>query len=109
MVLWEAIDPRITNDTLEDVLGIIPMMINDANHLPAWKQFDNHYQHGGGWRPFKGFRLIDKELMELQYPGDPVMKPLVRAKLRDETIYVYPHAWVLIVQPDWSFEICRMD
>jgi hypothetical protein len=45
----------------------------------------------------------------IKYPGDPQNKLLFEAKLRDETIRVYEHAWVAIAQPDGSFEIARMD
>lgn len=45
----------------------------------------------------------------LRYPGDPPMKPIAETKLRDETICVYPYAFVAVIQPGRSFEVSRMD
>ncbi len=47
----------------------------------------------------------------LRYPGDPALFPLAYATLpaTGETIFVYPHAWVCIVQPDGEFTIDRRD
>jgi hypothetical protein len=82
-------------------------MLNDDNPAPAWEQFDRCYQHGGGWDPFVGHTLHANN--SLSYPGDPALYPVARAQLRDELILLYPYAWVAIVQPDRSFEVCRMD
>jgi hypothetical protein len=30
-------------------------------------------------------------------------------ELRDELILIYEHSWVAIIQPDRTFETCRMD
>lgn len=91
-----------------DILGLIPGMLDDGNDLSAAKQLDHAYSHGGGWRPFDGF-VLDKETLGIKYEDDPEMFPLVETKLRDERILFYPYAWVMILQPDNSFEICRMD
>jgi hypothetical protein len=47
--------------------------------------------------------------LELHYPGDPPFKPIAMMVLRDETILIYDYSIVAIVQPDGSFEACRMD
>lgn len=90
-----------------DYLGFIPDMLSEADPRPAREQLDTGYAHGGGWRPFPGFELRPDN--SLKYPGDPAMKPVASAQLRDELILVYPYAWVAIIQPDRVFEICRMD
>lgn len=89
-------------------LGLIPMFVSEADSRPAREQFDENYQHGGGWSPFKG-HSFDPKTFELSYPDDPPLKPIAVATLRDETIIVYDYAFVLILQKDGSFEVCRMD
>lgn len=91
----------------EDYLGYIPGFLSESDTRPAREQFNDGYAHGGGWMPFNGFRMHPNG--NIQYPGDPETKLLAEAKLRDETIRVYEHAWVAIVQPDGSFEVSRMD
>lgn len=90
-----------------DALGFIPMFLSEHDPRPAAEQFNDAYAHGGGWRPFHGFTVLPSG--SLQYPGDPPMRPLAEAKLRDEVIRVYDYAWVSITQPDGSVEISRMD
>lgn len=92
---------------LEDMIGFVSLMLREDDPRPAAKQLDAGYSHGGGWRPFKGHTLGDDN--SLKYPGDPKMKPWAFAKLRDELICVYESAWFAVIQPDRSFEVCRMD
>lgn len=91
---------------LPDVVGFIPNFVDPDSQEPAAKQFDRAYI--GGWRPLRGFKL-NRTNMTLSYPGDPPMRPLAVAVLRGEKIYIYPHAWVLILQPSGAFEVSRMD
>lgn len=90
-----------------DHVGMICEWLSPSNSAPAREQLDQAYRHGGGWQPFKGF-ILGKD-NSLKYPGDPAMKPIAEMRLRDELILQYEHAWVAIVQPDRSFEVCRMD
>ena len=90
---------------LED-LGQIPLWLNENNPLPAAQQLGAAY-HFGGWQPFSGFTL--KEGGILLYPGDPPLKPIALMRLGNELIYQYPHSWVAVIQPDRTFEVCRMD
>lgn len=99
---WTALKPRA-----EDLLGYIPDMISEADPRPAAQQFHAAYAHGGGWDPFKGFAR--GEANQLVYPGDPPIWPVATATLREEQIFVYPYAWVMILQPNGSFEVSRMD
>jgi hypothetical protein len=91
-----------------EALGFIPEFLNDLDPRPAREQFNESYAHGGGWRKFDGFEMDPKD-HGITYPGDPTYMPLASLTLRDETIFIYPHAWVAIVQPDGTYEIARMD
>lgn len=89
-------------------LGSIPMFLSERDEDSAKQQLDKHYSHGGGWNPLEGWTL-DLDSGVISYPGDPPLPPVAKAVLREETIYVYPHAWVAVVQKDGSYEIARMD
>jgi hypothetical protein len=86
--------------------GIIPSFLDTEDPRTAREQFDAHYQ--GGWQPFDGFSF-DKDTGVLSYLGDPPMRPLSAMIFREETIAIFPSAWVLVLQPDDSWEVCRMD
>jgi hypothetical protein len=91
-----------------DLVGFIPEFLWEHDQRPAKEQFNERYAHGGGWQPFEGF-WVGSEDKSLNYPEDPPILPVAKIKFRQETIYVYPHAWVMIVQADGSHEIARMD
>jgi hypothetical protein len=103
MMTWELLHPQVD----ESWLGLLPSMLNEKDPRPAKEQLDAGYRHGGGWQPFAGFKLTNKNM--LMYPGDPPTRPLAQVKLRDELIILFEHAWVAVIQPDRSFEVCRMD
>ena len=84
------------------------MFLDDEDPRPAAEQFSDRYSFGGGWRDFDGF-LLDPDKLTLKYPGDPAYKPLAMMRLREETILIYHHAWVCIVQPDGKYSVSRMD
>ena len=92
--------------TLED-LGRIPGMLDVSNPAPARDQFNANYQHGGGWRPRDKFTLGDDD--SLGYPGDEPLHPLAEITFRDERVLIYESNFVAVIQPDRSFEVCRMD
>lgn len=104
MLKFTALHPECSPYTL----GFIPMFLHENDPRSAKEQLDANYRLGGGWSSFKGFKL-NKETMAITYPGDPAHYPIAVGTLRDEKIYVYPYVWVLILQPDGSFEISRMD
>lgn len=99
----KPLHPRVTADHI----GMIPFWLDESNPEPARNQLNENYGHGGGWRPFNGFTLQPDN--SIVYPGDPAHKPIAEMRLREERILMYEHAWVAIIQPDRSFEICRMD
>lgn len=105
---WKLYHP----DATPDHLGIIPAFLSESDPRPAREQFDENYAHGGGWRPMEGWTLEDGPAFdppEIQYSGDPLYKAFAGTQLRDERIYIFPYAWVCIIQPDGSFEVSRMD
>lgn len=102
MIRFEFLDPRMTYEHL----GLIPFFLDVNDPRPAKEQIHHNYAHGGGWRPFDKFRVSQGRLL---YPGDPPMKALARAKLRDELVVYYDCSWVAIFQPDGSYEVARVD
>jgi hypothetical protein len=108
------ISVQYLNDGGPEQVGVIPLWLNPLNPKSAKEQIDDAYQHGGGWDNFNAdgtdhskFELLDNN--NLHYKGDPALQPRAKMQLRDETIYVYDHAWVAIVQLDRSFEVSRID
>ncbi len=100
MIEFKLCHPKATFQ----MLGFLPEFWDERDPRPAKEQANENYV--AGWHPFTGFKM---EAGGLKYPGDPLMHLLAEARLRDETIKVYEHAWVAIVQKDGSFETCRMD
>lgn len=88
------------------VWGFIPNFLSNSNPAPVREQFAQNYI--SGWSPFVGFKL-DPKSMRLTYPGDPAMLPRSMMRFRTERIYIYPFSWVLVMQDDDTWEICRMD
>lgn len=90
-----------------DLLGFLPMFLDERDPRSAREQIDANYAHGGGWHPLAGFKMLDDN--SIQYPDDPPYEVLATATLRDEKLYFYNHEWLAVVQPDGSFEVNRMD
>lgn len=97
--------------TRMEYAGLLPTFLSERDPRPAKEQLHTAYAHGGGWRPFRGFRFhqLHPGSAQLLYPGDPPMREISRAKLRNETIILFQADWVAIVQSDGSFEVARMD
>ena len=97
-----------------DMLGFIPTFLSSEDPRPAAQQIDSNYGHGGGWRAFPGFTLLEDG--NLKYPGDPptcmlykTMLPSIEGKREEEFIFFYQHSWLRIAQPSGSWEVCRLD
>jgi hypothetical protein len=103
IIVPRGIDPAVA----AEAIGIIPYWLDDQDPRPAAEQLDQHYAHGGGWQPFDGFKL--QKDGSIKYPGDPALKPIGAVGFRKELILFFPFAWVMILQKDGTFEICRMD
>jgi hypothetical protein len=86
--------------------GYIPTFLDTNDPRPAVEQIDANYV--GGWSDFKGFDF-DYDSLTLHYKGDPPIRPLSALLFRREMLLLYPHAWVLILQPDRSWQIARLD
>lgn len=91
--------------------GIILTFLHEDDPRPAREQFNAHYI--SGWHPFDGFTMLDPKNFVIQYEGkdgkDPPLSPFGAAVFRMERLLIYPSAWVVIVQPDDSWEVARMD
>ena len=109
MIQFTPLDPRVTPDHL----GLIPYFLFEDVDLPAREQFDNNYQHGGGWNPMEGWTLNSDLTLQYGDPdeegADPPLSPYAKTMFGDELIVIYPYAWVVIQQLDGSFEVARMD
>jgi hypothetical protein len=103
MIAIKFLHPSVTAGNV----GEIPCWLSADDPRPAATQLDGCYSHGGGWEPFVGFRL--REDNSLKYPGDRPLQPIAEMRLRDELILIYEHSWVVVIQPDRTFEACRMD
>lgn len=101
-----VIDMRGNKAPPHVVWGYIPTFLSLDDPRTAREQFNEHYI--SGWQPFKGF-TFNKDTLSLKYPGDPAYKPVSEMQFRDERIILYPHAWVLVLQKDGTWEVCRMD
>lgn len=100
----EALIPHLTMDDVGD----IPFWLDCDDPRPASEQLNEHYQHGGGWDPFKGYVLGSDD--SLNYPDDPPLLPIAEIIWgRAERVLIYRYGWVAIIQPDRSFEVSRMD
>ena len=95
-------------------LGLIPEIIRAEDTRGVVEQVNANYAHGGGWSPFHGIGVskwrLNKETMNLQYPGDPTMHAQWKAAINpDETVFIYDSGWVLLLAASGTFEISRMD
>lgn len=106
---WTIFEPHYSSF---DVLGYIQYFLSESDPRPAKEQFNERYIYGG-FDPFQGFTLkfdpANPSGATLRYPGDPPVKARASCKLRDETIILFRHDWVAIVQKDGSYEVARMD
>lgn len=89
-------------------VGEIPYWLDEANPKTAAEQLNDGYAFGG-WQPFGAGVVRLNADNSFSYPGDPPQHPIAEMHLRDELILMYQHSWVAVVQPDRSFELCRMD
>ncbi len=87
-------------------LGYLPSFLSKDDPRPAKEQINANYC--GGWLPLDGCELLYEDLT-LTYPGDPPLNPIAGTNLRHELIIVYPNDIVMIIQPDHSFEVARID
>lgn len=103
-----TIQIAILDDNVDifNAVGFIPSFLDNDDPRPAREQFHEGYAHGGGWRSMKGFT---RDGMTLTYPGDPPFMPIAAIPFRNETVLIYRHGIVAIIQQDGSFEVSRLD
>lgn len=105
-LVWTMLHPKMTLAKLGEILG----WLDSNDPRPAREQLDEGYKFAGGWRPMKHDGLKLTKSNAILYPGDPPYQPLAFTMLREEMIvFYYPGEFVAIIQPDRSFEFCRMD
>jgi hypothetical protein len=104
-MIYAVLDARFQLDDL----GYLPSFLDEDDPDDARTQLDKNYQHGGGYRPQPQWKILDMGSMTIQYPGDPALHPLAVTTLRQELIFFFPHAYVLILQPNGDFVCARMD
>ena len=92
-------------------LGLIPDFLSEFDARPAAEQINANYQHGGGWRPISGWGYLplSHSIVYGSNEDHEVYEPVAWTSLRQEYIFLYPSAWMCIVQPDGSFEVARVD
>ncbi len=91
-----------------DLIGLIPTFIDESDPRPTREQLNENYAHGGGWRPMKGWKMCLPD-HAIYYPGDPELLPVAKIEFREDALFIYPHAWVMLVAADGTHEIARMD
>lgn len=90
-------------------LGLIPFFLSERDPRPVVEQINANYKHGG-WHSMRHMKwFLDFTNMRLRYPGDPSMLPLASVDLGEEQVYIYPHAWVVVIQGDMTWDIARID
>jgi hypothetical protein len=104
IVQWEMLHKGMTLEHL----GLLVDWLDDEDPRKAAEQMDSRYQFGGFSRhPITGFRAEREKC--LKYPGDPLLRPLAKAQLRDEVVMFYDCAVVAVWQPDGTFVAARFD
>ena len=103
VVVIKLLHPKVEAEHL----GLLPYWLNTNDERPAKEQLHEGYSNAGGWQPFKGFELLEDD--SLEYPDDPPLHPIAEIEIHKERVLIYDHSWVAIIQPDRSFEVCRMD
>lgn len=89
-----------------EMWGFIPSFLNKDSPATTIQQLNAGQP--GGWHKFEGFKF-DKDRKILTYPGDPPMKAISTMHFKDDIVLLFPHSWVLVLQPDGKFEVARCD
>lgn len=98
-MIWVTLVPGVN-------LGYLPGFIVESDPRPCREQIAERYVYGG-WRPQNGYTIKDGST--LHYPGDPPIHALAVSVLRDETLILFQHDLLAIIQRDGSFEVSRID
>jgi hypothetical protein len=103
--VWTAIDKAFHPSWL----GFLPDILLAEDKRPVKAQLEDRYAHGGGFRPIAGMKL-NRMTMIMHFPGDPPYVPAAWTQIGEEKVYYYPLcSLLLILQPDHSWEVTRVD
>lgn len=104
-MIWIQRHPLAT----QEMLGYIPMFLDDNDKRPAKEQINDNYRHGGGWRSLDGLTMHPDKLVDPN-DGNPFDFVLLwESELNDEILRFYNGSMLAVIQPDGSFEVTRID
>lgn len=92
-----------------DRLGYLPLILLDEDPASFEDQLNNRYAHGGGHKKALPAWRFNHNTLTLVYPGDPPMRPIAHAKFHDSHLYVFDHAWTVLVKDGKMVDIQRLD
>lgn len=87
--------------------GYIPSFLSADSDDSIQEQLDAAYVTG--WRPTKADVRLDEETWMLHFSNDPPLHPVGACALNGSILVLYEHAWVLVMDTDGDWEVCRMD
>ena len=90
-----------------DDWGYILEFLDDDDPRPVREQF--HERYISGWHPAPAGLDFDVVSGILRYPGDPPLRATSVVIFGREVIALFPGSFVVIIQPDESWEAARMD
>ena len=99
-------------NTTPEHIGYIPEIILASDPRPISEQIAERYAHGGGWKPFNGFKthVGPDSRITLVYPGDPPYHMIAECvHPNGEHVMLFESAWLMVKQPDGSHAISRID
>ena len=109
-MVWNVLAPVERHKAM---LGYIPSFFSEDDPRSATDQINDRYAHGGGWHPLDGVVVLVTGT--IVFPGDDetpatTLKPIAMTRLREETIFVYPGAFVMIYnKPTGKYEVAMID
>lgn len=94
-----------------ELWGIIPTFLDVHDKRGAQEQIDARYM--GGWNTAKEWLRLEPETNRLiavnEAEGDPPLDPRSKLYFRDEMLIVYDGEWVVVLRPDKSWDVARLD
>lgn len=112
MLAWQ-VDPLnhfrpqgVKPEALVKACGVLLEWVDDSDRRPAREQYDHHYNYGP-LHESTGGSITEEGIF--MYPQDPPQYPMVKGRMRHETIYIYQHAFVAIVNDNGNIFRTRID
>ena len=94
------------------LIGYLGQIFLNGTGETAQEQLNQRYAHGGGFHPFEGFILAgadETDAATITYPKDPPMREVSRLSLNEQTLILFEHQWLAIVEADNSYRVTRVD